>query len=377
MPGAAPPFLSSLHMHGCMQRRGGARRVLELLALGLAERGVAVSASHEIDEPDDALVARFPQSRRVPPAEAASLVREAGNLHLHASADWPVLLESLAGARGRLVITLHDFSLITGGCAFPLSCRGYETGCTESCPLLFHHTAQRAERLRKSLTELSPLLISPSLYLARACRQVLPGLNCRVIPNGVPWPRRLASKAAARVKLGLDLRAPVAIFVAHGGIKAKLKGGDRFEAIFASLARRVPKLKGVILGGEGMRQDGALIHWPYLDAPLLSQVLRAADVLVYPTCADNHPLVVLEAMAAELPVASYDEGGIAEQVPGPELGRLVPAGDQEALVEAAAELLTNPQKAKDIGRTAFEYGRTRFSLTRFVDDHLAAYLAAR
>ena len=50
------------------------------------------------------------------------------------------------------------------------------------------------------------------------------------------------------------------------------------------------------------------------DQNILAKYYSAADILLYPSIADNCPLVVLEAMACGLPVVSFETGGIPELV---------------------------------------------------------------
>ena len=80
--------------------------------------------------------------------------------------------------------------------------------------------------------------------------------------------------------------------------------------------------------------------------------------------ADNHPLVILEAMARQLPCVAFDAGGIPEQIRDGENGVLVPRGDDEALVEHVIDLLQHPSRCRRMGETAFQTGKKRFSLER-------------
>jgi glycosyltransferase involved in cell wall biosynthesis len=61
------------------------------------------------------------------------------------------------------------------------------------------------------------------------------------------------------------------------------------------------------------------------------------------------PLVVLEAMAAGLPVVASRVSGIPEVVVDGETGRLVPPEDPERLAEALAELIADPTEARRRG----------------------------
>jgi colanic acid/amylovoran biosynthesis glycosyltransferase len=81
------------------------------------------------------------------------------------------------------------------------------------------------------------------------------------------------------------------------------------------------------------------------------ELLEGADVLAAPCVVaadgdrDTMPVVVKEALAMEVPVVASDAVGLPEIV-RPEWGRLVPAGDAEALAAELDELLSLPAAAR-------------------------------
>jgi glycosyltransferase involved in cell wall biosynthesis len=90
------------------------------------------------------------------------------------------------------------------------------------------------------------------------------------------------------------------------------------------------------------------------DARLIA-LYASCDLLVLPTDADLVPWSVLEAMAMQLPVVSTGVGAIPEIVVHDVTGVIVPAGDAEALANAIAGLLSDP----DLRRTMGQRGRER------------------
>jgi glycosyltransferase involved in cell wall biosynthesis len=90
------------------------------------------------------------------------------------------------------------------------------------------------------------------------------------------------------------------------------------------------------------------------DARLIA-LYASCDLLVLPTNADLVPWSVLEAMAMQLPVVSTGVGAIPEIVVHDVTGFIVPAGDAEALANAIAGLLSDP----DLRRTMGKRGRER------------------
>lgn len=86
------------------------------------------------------------------------------------------------------------------------------------------------------------------------------------------------------------------------------------------------------------------------------QLLEEADVLVLPSHSEGHPYVVLEAMAAGLPVVATSLPTLAETVIDGETGLLVPPRDGAALLRALRTLIADGQSRTDLGRA----GRRRY-----------------
>jgi len=81
------------------------------------------------------------------------------------------------------------------------------------------------------------------------------------------------------------------------------------------------------------------------------------DVFCYPTEAaegEAHPVAVLEAMAAGLPVVATDLPCFADQLREGENAVLVPLGDAAALATALARLLRDAALRDSLGRRARE-----------------------
>lgn len=357
----------AVHHHVLLEHRGGASAVARMLA---GSGQFPASVSFELAEPG---VEAFPGAFQCAPASLARAAPAGSIVHVHATQDWPALLQGFAGGGRNLVITVHDCTLLTGGCVYPVECPLLPQGCPDPCPRGFADSACRRQRKRKSVLAARPVLASPSAWLARQLREAWPGLNVRVIPNGVAWPHALLDKLEARSRLGIDAKAKVALFLAHGGTEAAYKGGGRFEALWAGIKAGEAGALGMIAGGQEMARQGDLLLLPYLEGEHLAMVLRAADVLVSPTVADNHPLVVLQAMAYALPVAAYAVGGIPEQIISGSTGLLVPVWQEEALVAAVLTVLADSSLARRLGHAARESVAKHFRLERMVADYAKLY----
>jgi glycosyltransferase involved in cell wall biosynthesis len=77
---------------------------------------------------------------------------------------------------------------------------------------------------------------------------------------------------------------------------------------------------------------------------------------------DNLPTVIMEAMAAGLPVVSTPLAGIPEMVEPGVNGELVPERDPNALAGAMGRLIADPERAQAFGIRGREIAREKFSI---------------
>ncbi len=101
------------------------------------------------------------------------------------------------------------------------------------------------------------------------------------------------------------------------------------------------------------------------------RLYHEADVFVLPTWREGFPNVVIEAMAAALPVVSTPVGAIPEAVEDGRSGLLVPVRDAAALEAALRRLIDDPAARLAMGAR----GRARVEST-FSFEAVVARLAA-
>jgi len=79
------------------------------------------------------------------------------------------------------------------------------------------------------------------------------------------------------------------------------------------------------------------------------QILTASDAYVSTTMHEGFGLVYLEGMACGLPVVTYDNGGQTDFLADGVTGRLLPAGNADAMASALLTLAADPAAAHRIG----------------------------
>lgn len=343
------------------------------------------------------------------PVEFPVLARELGGydlVHFHdiSSAASPLTV-ALTARRAPTVWTYHDCSPFTGGCIQPLGCQRFHagrppgTGC-RGCPQrghwpltglfegsgpLYALKARLAESRRRE-PALGWKAVAPSAWMAgMALASGLEPGPVEVLPNGVDCQlfqrREEPLRRKIRAELGLPETGPV-VLLCSGSLADRFKGIGHGLAALERLARNCPEDAPAILiigggaGDEAVRQRLAGLrhaHVGYLhDQRRLAELFGACDLLLYPTLADNLPLVVLEALASGLAVAAFATGGVPEMVTDGMNGRTCAPGDEDGLARCLADLLA-PGAAERMGAASRRAALERFSHEAFLAGHLDCY----
>lgn len=422
VPGAvpAPPVRfggGRVHMHSVLAYRGGAARVVNMLRQGVVASGISCASSCEIYDasgspqmgvsdtptgnlPDSPVftscpsrehAGQTPQSPHnaqifpvetacvqgqivtVSPAHVGQAVQQGSLLHLHGSQDWAACLSGIAARHVANVITLHDCSLLTGGCPYPLDCQGIFEGCYDPCPRGFMQASTVQQNRLQMVRVARSHMVSPSRWLRKIARKVLPDVPCTVIPNGVEVPDGSVTREVARNRLGVSPHARVVLFMAHGGEQAAYKSGGQWFRVWEEIRQQVEGAVCFMVGGDRHEQNGNLIRWPYVDRENAQLFMAAADCFAYPTLADNHPLVVLEALSLGCPVVAYKTGGVVEQIVHGQTGLLVHEGDWQSFTHACVAVLASPSTRRNFAAEGAACFLRHFTAQRMVAEYLKLY----
>lgn len=114
------------------------------------------------------------------------------------------------------------------------------------------------------------------------------------------------------------------------------------------VVRRIDDARLLVAGDptEPVAARGERVEWRlgYLPQSELDRALGEGTVALFPYRPElDQSAALMQALGAGVPAVCYDVGGIAEPVRRFGAGRVVPAGDLDALTEAARELLDDPQ----------------------------------
>ncbi|MDS4019153.1 MAG: glycosyltransferase family 4 protein [Candidatus Competibacter sp.] len=216
---------------------------------------------------------------------------------------------------------------------------------------------------------------SPSTVRALADYDVPPE-RCTVVPPGTE-PAALAAGSGRGEQWVLFCAASltprkghVVLFRAlarlrHLSWRLECAGSDTLDPASAALSRGSIEELGLMDRIELLGE---------LDADALAARYQQADLFVLPSWYEGYGMVLAEALARGLPIVSTTAGAIPDTVPA-DAGLLVPPGDEAALAEALARVMTEPELRQRLAAGARAARRTLPDWPR-VCGQFAATLAA-
>jgi glycosyltransferase involved in cell wall biosynthesis len=147
---------------------------------------------------------------------------------------------------------------------------------------------------------------------------------------------------------------PTILFIGNDFVR---KGGEDLLAAFRIVRAAIPNVRMQLVGTDPhiAAQDGVEVLGRINDRARIEELYSGASVFTVTSYFDPFPLVLLEAMAFGLPVVASRSCGIPEIVEDGITGKLVDAGDVEAIAGALIATLSDPESARLAGRA----GRAR------------------
>ncbi len=347
---------------------GGLEQVVINLVSGLAGRGVEVDLTAIVDREADKHP--FVMSARDARIDLTTLV-------IHGRKYWQevgLLRRNFRRSGSRVVHThgsrvdvLAGWAAHREGVPWVSTVHGFTGGDLKN---------QLYERVQVARLRRADRVVAVSDDLGNQLRERGVGPGLRVIPNARPR-LPVAPPAHARQRLGLPQEG---FLVGWVGRMTGEKGLDLFLTSLRDSA--MPSdVQAVIVGDGPMREElqartdqwglTSRIRWLGVVSnagPLVS----AFDLVVCSSRTEGTPMVLLEALAAEVPIVSTSVGGVPDLL-GPEGGILVPAGDSAAIARAIAKVYGDPAGAK---QRAVAFARRRASRDVFehwLDSYTALY----
>jgi glycosyltransferase involved in cell wall biosynthesis len=272
------------------------------------------------------------------------------------------------------VFTLHDMWSFTGHCAYAYDCQKWKTGCGH-CPYPDTYPAIRRDntnlewRLKQWVYSHANLtVVAPSRWLTEQAKQsMLDRFPIHHIPYGIDTHvYQPLNTGLCRVALGIPARKRVLMCGAHS-LTDPRKGGDLLIATLQNLPKSL-KMETVLLllgnGGETITETVGIpvVQLGYVSSDRLKAIAySAADLFIFPTRADNLPLVLQESMACGTPMVSFKVGGVPDVVRPGITGYLAEA-ESEDFTQGIVQLLEDHNLRYQMKQSCREIAVTEYPL---------------
>jgi glycosyltransferase involved in cell wall biosynthesis len=157
-----------------------------------------------------------------------------------------------------------------------------------------------------------------------------------------------------RARWGVRGDAPVVLYV---GRIAPEKNLALAVKAFRALQERVPGARYVWVGDGPARAQLAATHPDFIFVGVqrgeaLARHYASADLFVFPSLSETFGNVILEALAAGVPVVAYAEGAAREHIEDGVNGIRLNAGDEAGFIERSVALGADPQRLRAMGNVA-------------------------
>jgi len=289
------------------------------------------------------------------------------------------------------IYTLHDMWPFTGHCVHSFDCDRWKTGCGH-CPYpeipnaIQRDTTSWEWKLKNwSYRRSDFTFVTPSTWLSELARQsMLKHFKVMHIPQGIDTELyRPLDPEISRVALGIPAGKKVLLYIVRrmnpSHKAAHIKGVDLFARAVKEMPASLKRETVLLLVGEGGEHlahelDMASIPLGFVSNDRLKAVVySAADILAFPSRAENSPLVLVESMACGTPVVAFNVGGVSDVVRHGVTGLLAEPENYKQLSEGIVQLLEDADLRARLGRQCRTITEKEYPLQLYVDRHVALY----
>jgi glycosyltransferase involved in cell wall biosynthesis len=229
------------------------------------------------------------------------------------------------------------------------------------------------------------------------------GRHGQVIHNFVDFKQfdRSIDGTIVRKKLGIPVDAPVMLYL--GGLN-RIKGIFPLLKALSILEKRLPQMRCLMPGSKynppdywqlnlarkilpligsgtvGQRIERDIIKFGLKTTCIclpfqnnIASIIAASDVLVFPSTKPHFARPVIEAGAMAKPVVASRFGEIEELVQDGKTGLLIEPNNPEPLADALFDILTNKEKARQMGEAGYAYAKEKFSAKQNCEKIMTIY----
>jgi sugar transferase (PEP-CTERM/EpsH1 system associated) len=258
--------------------------------------------------------------------------------------------------------------------------------------IAFHHGYTTTDRKMRLYNQLDRWSLPHAARIVTVCEAFAHELaNTRNVPREKIMVRHNSIRPETRPNAGevLTLKQQLGmvenerVVLSVGRLSQEKAHFDLLHA-FKHFRESCPEIKArLVIVGDGPERDRletataslGLSHLVVFAGQVcdVSPYYDAADALANASQSEGSPYVLLEAMAAGIPIVATAVGGVPEILEDNQTGLLVPFHSPEAMAHALARLFTDPDLAQRIVTNASELAATRFSPERYARSLIDVY----
>ncbi|MBD2081298.1 glycosyltransferase [Leptolyngbya sp. FACHB-17] len=285
------------------------------------------------------------------------------------------------------ILTLHDMWALTGHCAYSYDCTRWQTGCgrcpyPKTAPAVRYDSTHLEWKLKEWVYHHSNLaFVAPSRWMTELAQTSLFNhLPIHYIPHGLDTNLfKPLNAATCKDLLGIPANKRV-LLISAADLNDRRKGMDllikALQHIPQSLRSEIVLLAmgGRKVGLEKELREFQILQLGYIEhEPLKAVVYSASDLFVFPTRADNSPLVLQESIACGTPTISFNVGGVPDLVRPGITGYLAAAEDAVDLSQGIASLLEDHAVRQKLSQSCRAVALEEYSLTLQAQRHIQLY----
>lgn len=218
----------------------------------------------------------------------------------------------------RVVWTLHDTSILTGGCIQPGECKTFGKGCG-NCPQLGKWPLCTSVDLTNWILKFKRICLKlnkaeyvvPSIWLQKLCYQQL-GILPKLIRNGVAKDIFFKQSRCRKKTISSNLK----VLISSTNLQNENKVNHQFLKFIEDY--HSDEILILLMGNSdnlNLNTKFKVKKLGYINDEISkANLYRESDILLFPSMGENCPLTILEAVCCGLPVVCFSNTGMTELI---------------------------------------------------------------
>jgi glycosyltransferase involved in cell wall biosynthesis len=284
------------------------------------------------------------------------------------------------------VFTLHDMWSFTGHCSYSYDCDRWKIGCGK-CPYPNTHPKIQRDNTRLEwklknwvYSRANLTIVTLSHWLTEQVKQsMLNRFSIHHIPNGIDTEvYQPLDPEQCKAILRIPKEKKILMFGA-ASLKDPRKGTDLVLEALLQLPESLKRETILLTIGHGGEEIATsvgmeIIDLGYLNNDLLkSMAFSVADLFIFPSRADNLPLVLQESMACGTPMVSFKVGGIPDLVRPGVTGYLAQPDDSKDFAGGIIQLLEDENLRRSMSNNCRAIALEEYSLEKQAKRYIELY----